>query len=236
MKHYVIGDVHGCFLTLKKLISTIGEQNNFFCIGDLIDKGPKSKEVIDLCLKNNIKSIRGNHEHLFIIYIEKYLNNENIINSNWIKEWGGKNTLESYREDKKLLKEHLEYLKLLPLYRELKIKEETFFLSHGFGLPYYHLKENYEKSHRPIMSNRPYSKYFNINDKENLKKLKDHNVINIFGHEAFKEVFYHEDLYYGIDTGCVYGKTFETKGHLTAMCLEDKSFVSIECIDEVSYI
>ena len=67
---YVIGDIHGNFETLVKLIQTIEENNPEWVIflGDIVDRGPKQLEclLIILALKilNPLKYylLRGNHE------------------------------------------------------------------------------------------------------------------------------------------------------------------------------
>ena len=46
----VIGDVHGCLDELRELIGKIGpsQDDHLFFVGDLIDKGPFSSQVVDL--------------------------------------------------------------------------------------------------------------------------------------------------------------------------------------------
>lgn len=59
-----IGDVHGCILELEKLLSRLNIVRNdrVIFLGDLINKGPNSVEVIKLIRKNNFEVILGNHE------------------------------------------------------------------------------------------------------------------------------------------------------------------------------
>lgn len=71
---FVIGDVHGCALTLQHLIFKIIRLRNtdrLYFLGDLIDRGPRSKEVIDTIMRLQsagyfIRSIRGNHEEMLL--------------------------------------------------------------------------------------------------------------------------------------------------------------------------
>lgn len=68
--HYVIGDVHGCYDELIKLISIIENQDvdaNYIFVGDFIDRGPKTPQVMEWVVKNitldgKFRSVRGNHE------------------------------------------------------------------------------------------------------------------------------------------------------------------------------
>src|ERR1043166_1837589 len=95
---FAIGDVHGCAKTLQKLLSEelhLEKDDDIYFLGDYIDRGPASKEVIDviLNLKNEnfrIHTMRRNHEQMFI-------DSEKSIDHfyNWIKN-GGMRTLESF--------------------------------------------------------------------------------------------------------------------------------------------
>lgn len=65
MKTYIIGDIHGCFDELMDLIAEAGitEQDRIIALGDIVDRGNKSKEVYEY-LKNrpNTLVLMGNHE------------------------------------------------------------------------------------------------------------------------------------------------------------------------------
>lgn len=70
VRRFAIGDVHGCFATLKHLLEEeIQITTNDFVVllGDYVHKGPKSYEVIDYIINLQkdgypIYTIRGNHE------------------------------------------------------------------------------------------------------------------------------------------------------------------------------
>ena len=66
---WVIGDVHGYFGTLEALIKrlALGENDAIVMLGDLIDRGPTSADVVNhVRTTSNIHSIRGNHEQMMI--------------------------------------------------------------------------------------------------------------------------------------------------------------------------
>lgn len=71
---YVLAsDIHGCHLTLQALLVKVtehlaGEPYKVILLGDLIDRGPHSREVVDWTMRNRIQCCLGNHEHLAIDY------------------------------------------------------------------------------------------------------------------------------------------------------------------------
>lgn len=71
----IIGDVHGGFDTLRKLVDKLPQDENICFVGDLIDRGPKSVEVVDFVIDNGFDCVLGNHEDL-MIQAEKYLDME----------------------------------------------------------------------------------------------------------------------------------------------------------------
>jgi serine/threonine protein phosphatase 1 len=73
-RRFVIGDIHGCYKTLNKMLFhklKITKDDALYFVGDFIDRGPRSKEVIDLLLEleeqgYSINPIRGNHEEMLV--------------------------------------------------------------------------------------------------------------------------------------------------------------------------
>ena len=79
MSDFVIGDIHGCSKTTKKLVEDVlspSDSDRLIFVGDYIDRGHSSKEVIDyiLDLKKNapfeVITLRGNHEQMLINAME----------------------------------------------------------------------------------------------------------------------------------------------------------------------
>ena len=103
MNIYVIGDIHGCLSELTSLHKKILTSDQFkvkedllIYLGDYIDRGLKSKDVIDQIIKlktNKIKTIHlmGNHEELMIDFL--FNKNNNI--KNWLN-FGADQTFKSY--------------------------------------------------------------------------------------------------------------------------------------------
>ncbi|WP_416860685.1 metallophosphoesterase family protein [Helicobacter ganmani] len=198
---YIIGDVHGCFDTLCLLIEKLPQkwESQIILTGDLIDRGDKSCEVIDLAISNQFACVLGNHEELMLEYYHKIPNSGR--GSVWISN-GGYETMESYRRYGGLRKihEHLEWLAELPRFLEIDLCDEEgrkLFVTHGFGLPYYKTRK---KESQALTWSR--LKMHNL-QKEAKKK---YGVFNVFGHDVQKEVLITEN-FAAIDTGCVYHKT-----------------------------
>jgi serine/threonine protein phosphatase 1 len=116
-RRIVIGDVHGHYDTLMTLLDTISPKpkDEIYFLGDLIDRGPKSAQVVDFVMRNQYPCLRGNHEEMLLdvvgsgeVSIELY--------QGWLYS-GGHATVASY--DNKIPQEHIDWMKSLPLYLDL---------------------------------------------------------------------------------------------------------------------
>lgn len=64
---FVCGDIHGCLDQLEDQLAAVGfdkSRDRLFALGDLVDRGPKSAEVVRLLYEPWFDSIKGNHEVL----------------------------------------------------------------------------------------------------------------------------------------------------------------------------
>jgi len=138
MRTWVIPDVHGCFLTLQTLVEdliVLRDDDTFIFLGDLIDRGPSSRGVIDFILKlgeGGIKTtvIKGNHED----YMAKVYRGEEAksglrklfgLKSETYKEWllyGGEKTMKSFGATNvlEIPVKYIEWIESLDLYTEFK--------------------------------------------------------------------------------------------------------------------
>ncbi len=72
MRRFVIGDIHGCAKALRALIESIdpGEDDELVFLGDYIDRGPDSRNVVDQVLelqkRCRVVALRGNHEIMLL--------------------------------------------------------------------------------------------------------------------------------------------------------------------------
>ena len=71
---FAIGDIHGCFDFLKELVENkiqLDKDDKLVLLGDYIDRGVKSKEVVDYIIDlhekgYDITPLIGNHELLLL--------------------------------------------------------------------------------------------------------------------------------------------------------------------------
>ncbi|MFW5752272.1 MAG: metallophosphoesterase family protein [bacterium] len=121
--YYIIGDIHGCYDKLRKLYeiiaSIINENDTLIFLGDYIDRGAKSYEVIEfLNILRKIHTtvlLRGNHEDMFLSYLK---NNDT---SGLYLYNGGMITLENYRKKQgsvALPEKHKDFFNSLRYYYE----------------------------------------------------------------------------------------------------------------------
>lgn len=130
-RRFVIPDVHGCLKTLRRVIEEVirlERIDTVYLLGDLIDRGPDSKGVIDYILTLRAKGyrpvcLRGNHEQMLL---------DACHDRNDFRLWmqnGGAATLASFGvEDAcELPLSYRRFFEMLPLYLVLP----DFILVHG---------------------------------------------------------------------------------------------------------
>ncbi|HEX9252766.1 MAG TPA: metallophosphoesterase, partial [Ignavibacteriaceae bacterium] len=122
----VIGDVHGCYYTLKKLLDKIRTKYpdiKIYCVGDLVDRGNYSFEVIQFVIAEKINFTSGNHDYMF------YSNMRDPF-SLMAKSWrynGAETTLASYKDKLNQMEEHLDLINNSPLFFNI----DDCFISHA---------------------------------------------------------------------------------------------------------
>ncbi|HUH61058.1 MAG TPA: metallophosphoesterase [Candidimonas sp.] len=70
-RDFAVGDIHGHFSKLQIALDRMGfnpKQDRLFAVGDLVDRGPESEQVIDWLNKPWFHGLKGNHEDIAIRY------------------------------------------------------------------------------------------------------------------------------------------------------------------------
>ena len=190
----VIGDVHGCYKTLMKLIDQLPAEEELCFLGDLIDRGPDSKKVIEFVMNGGHRCVLGNHEDMALQAYSGAANKGDHAIYQWLMN-GGNQCLESYNG--KMPSDHLEWFAILPY----KIEIEGFVMSHS----------NIAAEMRQVDA-----KTYTIWNRDLDEFLTD-GRINVFGHTPEDKPIKGPG-HIRIDTGCVFGQ------HLTGYCTETDSF------------
>lgn len=118
-RRFVVGDVHGCSRTLRKLVEDAikpGPDDILYLLGDYIDRGPDSKGVLDYLMElfmgdYDLRPLRGNHEQLLLDAID-----DPEAFTIW-KGNGGYGTLQEFgvSHPRELPRRYLDFLNIMPL-------------------------------------------------------------------------------------------------------------------------
>jgi serine/threonine protein phosphatase 1 len=134
MRTLVIGDIHGGLQALIQIMerAEVSKTDILIFLGDYVDGWSESPQVLDYLIHlsetQNCIFIRGNHDQLFLDWLET--KNENIDEEMWFKH-GGKATVEAYKtvcEETKI--KHIDFLKSLRNY--YLDKQNRLFIHAGF--------------------------------------------------------------------------------------------------------
>ncbi len=196
-KIFVIGDIHGCLEKLQALITNIGadqQKDTLIFIGDFIDRGNSSREVVDyvIRLKKEYKKVvclLGNHEHMLIRYLEgvdedMYLENGGIVT---LYSYGISSSDKPKKRKAKIPREHRQFFKSLLLHYET----ENYIFVHAGLKPGFPLPE--QKKDDLLWIRR---EFIDADD--------DFGKMVIFGHTPLSYPLIMPNKI-GIDTGAVYG-------------------------------
>jgi len=204
---FAIGDIHGCYDQLIDLLGRIPidwHNDQLVFMGDYIDRGPKSFEVVEHLVglqtqHSGIVFLKGNHEQMLADYLSgkdrmTYLYN------------GGQQTLESY-----LRHVRPKATNVIPS-RHLRFFE---------SLSLFHETDSYIFVHAGMRQNVPLDQQ----DPQDLLWIRDKFIAAtysfgkrvVFGHTPFDEPRV-EPNKIGIDTGAVYGNK------LTCVQLPEEKF------------
>lgn len=242
--HYAVSDIHGCYITFRKLLTTIGFSDNdtLYVLGDSLDRGKYPMEVLQYCMKHkNIIHLLGNHEHMALPKLtrvcktiegldeynesSKYAFARRAITKTdsfeyhgWMNN-GGKSTLTDFIF--KLSDEErasvIDYITHMPLYIEHTADGKEYVMTHSG------IAGNVFSPDKPLSA---YTANDLIWTRPNMGKTYYTDKYMLFGHTPTMIISFegggdiiqsHNNI--DIDCGCVFGKK------LAAFCLETQETV-----------
>ncbi len=65
-QYTIVSDAHGCYFTLLRLLAKIPDVGQLVFNGDLVDRGPHSRQVVEFAMERKIPTVTGNHESLLL--------------------------------------------------------------------------------------------------------------------------------------------------------------------------
>jgi bis(5'-nucleosyl)-tetraphosphatase (symmetrical) len=229
----IIGDVHGCLVELKELLSKLNYnplEDRIILAGDYVDRGPNSSGVVKYARENKLEGVLGNHDEKLIRYRKhkkKLAENPNYKIP--MRQLSG----EKLAVFEALSDEDFAYLESLPTYIEL---ENNWIVAHaglepGKTLPEQDpgklthirfvnpetlktvsLDDNYEAPEGSVYWTDLYKGPYSVIYGHNVHQLDAPEIREVA--PGIKTI--------GIDTGCCFG------GNLTAFILPTEEFVSVK--------
>jgi len=230
---YAIGDIHGCYRTLVKLIEEnlkVQKDDELYFVGDYIDRGPESRQVVDYLIERieqgyQFHLVRGNHEEMLI---DAWVNQTPDPFMLWMLN-GAEDTLLSYGIDSQrymdeaslnhLPEEHIDFFRKLPYYIEL----EDYIIVHA-GINF-KVEEPFKDTRSMIW----------CRDCKNDWKQSGNRVV-VAGHtptplaKIRKRIKKNHPKLLNIDAGCVYS-SYQDMGNLAALDLDNLEIYWEENID-----
>jgi bis(5'-nucleosyl)-tetraphosphatase (symmetrical) len=202
----VVGDIHGCFGELGELLSQLDFRVNhdrLISVGDMINKGPRSVDVLRFFASSNSEAVLGNHELAFLRAIES--------KQSLSRAWQA--IVDDMGDEKDFW---ISWLRELPLF----IEDKDFIVVHAGLRPDKNISDT---SARVLTSIR---RWDGTGDELNREgdppwfELYEGDKLVIHGHWAAMGLVERPNSI-GLDSGCVYGKS------LSALVLPERRIESV---------
>ncbi len=229
MRKIAISDIHGCYLTFQKLLLEViqfSKDDELFLLGDYVDRGPSSKQVLDFIFdlqqkEYKVHCLLGNHEEAMLDCTQGKGSK-----MNWIRH-GGIMTMNSFdvSSPQEIPEKYVNFIKNLDYYFEI----DNYILVHS-GLNFSSPTPLQDKS--GMLWSRGWETY---TDKT---WLGQRTVI--YGHTPVKRQEIEKNLsliqerqILNIDAGC-YGKGYPGHGVLCAFDMTNHELFFQENLDDMS--
>jgi Calcineurin-like phosphoesterase len=201
----VVGDIHGCYDELMELLEKVNfsADDRIVAVGDLVTKGPKNREVLELFMRDaRFSTVIGNHD----LALRRKWNGEKIK----LKS-AQKTTHKELKAEKEI---YASFLNKAPFTIDLN----THLVVHAGLRPNVEL---YSQTTEDMTLLRTLGKDRESHDGTPWYDVYDGEKVVLFGHWPAPEPRRGAKAI-GLDTGCVYGY------NLTAYIIETGEFVSVQ--------
>lgn len=205
---FAISDIHGCFKPFYELVKNViklTKSDQLFLLGDYIDRGDQSKEVIDFIIDLtiegfNVTTLIGNHE---VMLLNSYYSREE--EPIWLMN-NGASTLKSFgiEDVRNIDKHYLEFFTSLEYY---KIVGNIIFVHAGFDD---YAVNPFEDKQSMIWESKSFYRNPMLSGKTIIHGHRPNMISNL------RKQIEEKASVISIDTGCVYDKEIGY-GILTAL-------------------
>lgn len=228
---YAVSDIHGCYDKYRELLRVIRfcPEDTLYVLGDVIDRGPDGfKILLDMAQRRSVVGLMGNHEAMAIRALPGIMRNVRQIRKTALTKdetealdlWflnGGELSLADFLwlndEPSQFI---WEYMRKMPLNREVEIGERHFVLVHG-GLDNFSSSRplsNYEPNELLWCRPEPDTVYY-----PDKYVVFGHTPVQLFAVESGEEEtpakIYRKEKLIDIDCGCIF-----QGGRLGCLCLD----------------
>jgi diadenosine tetraphosphatase ApaH/serine/threonine PP2A family protein phosphatase len=209
---FVIGDVHGCADELHTLLKRcrVTESDRVIFVGDLIGRGPQSRQVLNIVREYRAQSVLGDYEAALLewkSYVDRDMTPPALDPA-------------LFSVSISLVQEDWDFLKTLPLY--IRIPEYNSVVVHGGFLPNIPIEEQNRETMLTLKTVESDADGDDTRVKLDLwaSAWQGPEVV-FFGHNECIGLQRHPKAI-GLDTGCVFG------GELTTFVLPHKKVFKVE--------
>ena len=221
---YLMSDLHGHYNLFLQMLEKIkfSDEDELFILGDIIDRGPKSLELIRYVMnhQNNIHLLMGNHEKMCIDASKEKFYSVCYDTHLWFSNGGFETFKQLRRLEQEEIDEIIYFFENLPLQAKIEL-DKTYILSHA----------SYSRDPHKKIWDRPV-----LGRLKNASKKLPENVEIFFGHTPTQSIFPAETSkilkvgkFTNLDCSLAYNNKFSQLGCLN---LKDKKEYYIPLIRE----
>ena len=212
-KAFVVSDIHGCYDPFKKLLEYWDQSMKLVILGDLIDRGGASKQVVQEVMKlketykDQLVVLKGNHEDMFLRFLQNPVQMGDIYFFN-----GGRATVKDFIGERFIMhrscndladlvqeraKDEVNFIRSLPLYKEFG---EVLFVHAGIDP---NLPDWRDTSEECFVWTRDMK---NHNNNTGKVIVYGHTPTKMIHSDQSSDIWVSKDCsYINIDGGCAYG-------------------------------